>query len=266
VLVVFLPEELKATVNDESYAEAVQRDELLDIIFVCVKFKSEDPGSPWSQLTADENLLQFYDLYFQGKTAVCILLINEVIGYIGPSVGSPEFYNLPETKYTYKFKVPNWKSPMLWKHVNLADLFGSDRIEYLRHSKQVAPATEVFIVHLWGVWCSFSINNWDIYDKLRMRLPKATHMLLHIDSTNGPFTTDTVLGHLPHVHPDFLLAKDVADHFYHYFLKCEYRFCPATFIFVNSKLAYVGEQHITCDINHFPELIETALEDPLFAN
>jgi hypothetical protein len=109
------------------------------------------------------------------------------------------------------------------------------------------------------------MQNWDIYEKLRIRLPKVTHLLLHLDPLEGPVDANVVLAHLPHMHPDFFLAKDVGGHFLRFFKLCEYRATPATFIFVNSKLAYVGEQHITCDVNYVPELIRTALEDPRFA-
>jgi hypothetical protein len=265
MLIVFLTKEFNCTVSDGIYSEAVEKDIGLDIVFVSVDGQYNNMNSKWPFVSADEKLFCFYMYHLLRKTPACVLLVGDAIGYIGPAVGNPEFVALPATQCFVKFSIPNWQSPMLAHKADFSFLFGSDRLEYLRNSQAVDPSTEVLIVHMWGVWCKASQKYFDAYERLRSRLPLATHMILHFDAHKGPFTTDTVLAYLPHMHPDFLQAKDVNGLFYNYFKECEYTASPATFIYVNSKLAYVGEQHITCNLNFFPELIRSAQEDPRFA-
>jgi hypothetical protein len=265
MLVVFLTKEFNYTTSDDIYSEAAKNDDDLDIVFVSADGQYNNMSSQWPVVSADQNLFCFYMYHLLCKTPACVLLVGNVIGYLGPAVGNPEFVTLPATRFFFKFFIPNWQSPMLGRKADFSILFGNNRLEYLRNSKAVEPSTEVLIVHIWGVWCKVSQEYFDAYDRLRSRLPTATHLILHLDAHEGLFSTDTVLAHLPHMHPDFLQAKDVDGFFFKYFKQCEYLLSPATFIYVNSKLAYVGVQHITCDLNYFPELIRSSQEDPRFA-
>jgi hypothetical protein len=265
LLLVFLPKEFIETSNEVSYINTLESKEDLEILFICIDFIFNDSNSPFTHVTADNNMLNFFDHSLKKKGPSCILLVQGTIAYIGPAFGNPEFATLPKFENFWKFALPKWKSPLIGQTVDLAKLFGVYRLEYLGWSKGLNPIPQVLIVHTWGVWCKASQKNWNAYESLCLKLPKAKHMILHLDTRHGPFSTDAILKSLPYMHPSFLLAKDVDGHFYRFFRQCEYLMTPATFIFVNSKLAYVGPQHITCDINYFPDLIETALENPLFA-
>jgi hypothetical protein len=248
-LVVFLTKEFNCTTSADVYSAAAKNDEALDIVFVSVDGQYNNASSRWPVVPANQELFCFYMYHLLKETPACVLLVGNVIGYIGPAVGNPEFVSLSVT------------GNRLWDKKPIAFFYGSDRLEYLRNSKAVDPSTELWIVQ----WCKASQRYYDACETLRSRLPTATHMILHFDARRGPFTTDTFVAHLPHMHPDFLQAKDVDGFFSSYYKKCEYRLSPATFIYVNSKLAYVGEHHITCNLNYFPKLIRSAQENPQFA-
>jgi hypothetical protein len=262
-LLVFLTNDFKDTSVEQNYVQALEASEDLNIIFICVNFADNLPNPLMTHLIADQNLLNFCDLHLKGKIPVCMLLVQNTIGYIGPAVGNPDFTSFPVRETFYKWTLPNWQSPMFRQEVDFKKIFGP--LEYLSDSEGIDPSTEVLIVHVWSVWCKESQKYWNAYEELCLRLPSATHMILHVDGRQGPFSRNVICKCLPYLHQKFLLAKDVEGHFYRFFKQCQYLLSPATFIFVNSKLAYVGEQHITCNVNYFPELVQNALRDPLFS-
>ena len=112
---------------------------------------------------------KFYRYYcdslnFHGPT--CLLIRGGKTTYIGPWIGNPDFTDPIISGLYFSYKVPGWKSPLLFNPFSF-DRFFNDKTIYLRNCPKLQSMPEVLILHVWGTFCAVSQTQWPEYEVQR---------------------------------------------------------------------------------------------------
>jgi hypothetical protein len=205
-------------------------------------------------------LTEFHESEIEKHGPICIHFNNELVGWVGPSVGHELFTGSFEEKVAAGCLLPNWKSLILGAKFQLPNHFTTET-NYLLASQPLLTLPTVLILHFWSLYCEGSIMTLESFKKFFELCPHYSHVIVHMDRRNECTSKTDIEDQLMEFgfSADVRLVYDEEQRLGTYARSTGYAFTPLTIIIVNGVVEFAGYPHIECDPRYLPNMIDTAL-------